>query len=914
MKNKRICLAGLLCALPFFFVLSASGACSHQYTPKVRLREATCTEAGLERQECIYCHKEREASIPARGHEFSSEYTVDVAPSCGTPGQKSRHCLRCSAVTDIVSLQAPSHEFTYSSVAPTCTEYGYRLRKCRNCGHEVKDQFVDPPGHTRGTWVVDKAATCTNTGVRSVSCTVCGAVVEQKPIPVAEHLYTQSTIAPTCTLSGYTLHTCTVCGAQKKTNSRSALGHSYSDSVIPPSCEEKGCTLRTCSRCGAQTKTNSTKALGHEYPAQGVRTKAPSCTEKGEETLTCTRCGATKQQTVPALGHSYDSAWTTDKVSTCTAKGEQSHHCVRCGKRRDVTSLPLAGHSPAADTDAAPTCTAAGKTGGTHCAVCGKTLTAPAAAPALGHTFGESVTLTEPTCTEKGSAQRTCARCGKTETAAVPALGHSYSEAWTVDKAPTCTAQGERSHRCVRCGKRKDVTALEKTPHAEVTDPVVDPTCTEPGKTAGAHCKTCGKVLLAQKEIPAPGHDLQVIAEITPATCSEKGRAMMACKVCGAALEQDVPALGHQFDGTWTVDIPPTCTAQGEQSHRCLRCGKRTDVTALPREAHTVVYEGVVEPTCTKAGRADRAFCGVCGKELAEKTTIPARGHTPETAVTPATTKADGSTKTFCKVCGTVLKSGTVARIGTVSLSAKTFAFSGEKRLPELTVRDSAGKTLKEGECYTVKWPSGCTEIGSYKLKILFRGNYAGSVKRKFQIVPQKVTGLDFTAAQNRIDLTWKPVATATCYRVYLFNEQTGHYTALKTVKQPRCSLRDLLPGAVYVLCVRACAKQGTTTFAGALSQKKATATRPLQPAAAGEVKNGRAVLHWQSCGDCVYEIYAAEKKNGKFRLLGTTEKERFVTKAFPQGSTRCFKVRALVRRNGTDLSGRSSEILTLRF
>ena len=914
MKSKRFCLVGLLCALPFFFVLSAHGVCQHNYTTKVRIREPSCTEQGREIQECSLCHQQREADVPARGHEFSSEFTVDTAPSCGTPGQKSRHCLRCSAVTDILPLQAPSHEFTYSSVAPTCTEYGYRLRKCSNCGLEVKDQLQNPSGHTRGLWVVDKEATCTSTGVRSVSCTVCGAVLEQKPIPAAEHQYREQTVAPTCSQSGYTLRTCSVCGAQTKANSVKALGHSYSETVIPPTCEEKGYTLRTCIRCGTQTKENSVKALGHSFSSSGTQTKEPTCTEKGEETVACSRCGATKQQTVPALGHSYDSVWTIDKASTCTAKGEQSHHCTRCGKRKDVTSLPLAEHSPEADTGTAPTCTAAGKTGGTRCAICGKTLSSGTAVAALGHAFSESEILTAPTCTEKGSARQTCERCGKTETTTTPPLGHSWSETWTVDKAPTCSAQGEQSHHCTRCDKRKDVTALEKTVHIEVTDPVVDPTCSEKGKTAGAHCRTCGKVLIEQKDIPAKGHELRTIAVLTPATCTEKGSALVACEICGATQEQDVPALGHSYDGTWTIDVPPTCTAQGEQSHRCTRCGKRADVTALPRAEHTVSYEGVIEPSCTSAGRADRAFCSVCGKELAEKTTIPARGHVPETTTVPATAKADGSTKTVCSVCGETLKTGSIAHIASVALSAKKFVFNGKKRLPDITLKDSAGKTLKAGDCYTIKYPSGCKEIGTYTVKIVFCGNYKGSVKRSFQIVPSRVTGLDFTSSQDRVSLTWKPVSGATGYRVYLFNEQTKHYTALKTTKKTSFSMQKLLPGTVYVLCVRAFAKQDGKTFSGALSKAKLTATRPLAPAVTAKVQNGKAALRWQSCGDCVYEIYTAEKKNGKFRLLGTTKKLSFVSGAFPNGSTACFKVKAVVRRKTADLSGRSSEILSLRF
>ena len=914
MKRKYVFLMGMLCALSFFFAFPAFAVCDHDYQTKTILLAPTCTTPGREIRICRYCYDEKEFQTSALGHDFSPEFTVDVVPTCGVAGRKSRHCSRCNEVTSITTLKALDHSFTYSTVKPTCTEYGYRLRKCGNCGQEVKDQYVNPTGHTRGQWVVDKAATCTSTGVRSVSCTVCGAVLEQKPIAAAEHKYTERTVSPSCTQSGYTLRTCSVCGAQSKTNTVKALGHNYSDTVVAPTCEEKGYTLRTCTRCGAQTKTNSVKVLGHSFASRGVQTKAPTCTEKGEETVACSRCGKTQTKTVAALGHDYESTWTTDKPSTCTAKGEQSHHCTRCGKRKDVTSLPLADHSPVSNADTAPTCTAAGKTGGTHCAVCGKTLTAPVTVAALGHAFRDSVVLTEPTCTEKGSAQRTCSRCGFIETTAVPALGHSYSEDWTVDKAATCTAQGEQSHHCVRCDKRKDVTATPKTAHFEVTDPVVEPTCAAKGKTAGAHCKTCGKILIAQQDIPATGHEFQTISVITAATCTEKGSALMACKKCGATEEQDVPALGHSYGEDWTIDKEATCAAQGEKSHRCTRCGKRTDVTAIPRVEHTVAYEGVIEPTCTKAGRADRAFCSVCGKELAEKTTIPARGHTEKTTLKRATAKRDGSAVTVCTTCGETLKTTVISRIASVTLSAKKFTFNGKKQRPTVQVKDSAGKTLKEGDCYSVKYASGCKEIGRYTLTVTFRGNYAGSAARSFQIVPQKVTGLDFTSSQSEIKLTWKAVAGATGYKVYLFNEQTKRYTLLKTTKKTRFAMQDLLPGTVYVLCVRAFTKQGDAVFTGALSNAKSTATKPLQPVVTAKANGTKAVLRWNNCGSCVYEVYAAEKKNGKYRLLGTTKKTSFTADGFPAGGTACFKVKAFVRRGTTDLSRCGSEITVLHF
>ena len=55
------------------------------------------------------------------------------------------------------------------------------------------------------------------------------------------------------------------------------------------------------------------------------------------------------------------------------------------------------------------------------------------------HTWSEWVTVSQPSCTEKGTQEMSC-ECGEKETQSIDALGHTE----TVDPAvaPTCTATG----------------------------------------------------------------------------------------------------------------------------------------------------------------------------------------------------------------------------------------------------------------------------------------------------------------------------------------------------------------------------------------------------------------------------------------------------------------------------------------
>ena len=51
------------------------------------------------------------------------------------------------------------------------------------------------------------------------------------------------------------------------------------------------------------------------------------------------------------------------------------------------------------------------------------------------------------------------------------------------------------------------VVADECEIHTPETDAAVPPTCTETGLTEGSHCAVCGKILTAQSELPALGHE-----------------------------------------------------------------------------------------------------------------------------------------------------------------------------------------------------------------------------------------------------------------------------------------------------------------------------------------------------------------------------------------------------------------------
>lgn len=85
--------------------------CPHQnYGEWTTAAVATCTECGYEKHICSACgHIELRETQPL-GHEFSNDYTIDKEATETESGLMSRHCIRCSAVTDQLTFTLQQSE------------------------------------------------------------------------------------------------------------------------------------------------------------------------------------------------------------------------------------------------------------------------------------------------------------------------------------------------------------------------------------------------------------------------------------------------------------------------------------------------------------------------------------------------------------------------------------------------------------------------------------------------------------------------------------------------------------------------------------------------------------------------------------------------------------------------------------
>ena len=126
------------------------------------------------------------------GHQYG-DTTVHPA-TCTEDEYSERICTVCN-YKDVVTKTGTKlgHSYVKNVVAPTCTEQGYTIYKCKNCGDTYKDDYVKALGHTE---VIDKAVapTCTQSGLtEGKHCSVCNEVlVKQEKIDAKGHKFSNN--------------------------------------------------------------------------------------------------------------------------------------------------------------------------------------------------------------------------------------------------------------------------------------------------------------------------------------------------------------------------------------------------------------------------------------------------------------------------------------------------------------------------------------------------------------------------------------------------------------------------------------------------------------------------------------------------------------------------------------------------
>ena len=201
------------------YKVSSKGACLHTgYGTTETTVPATCGVDGRIDTVCANCGDVIATKvIPATGAHTWDNGTVTTEPTETTPGVRTFTCAVCSQTKTEVILATGTHTFVFTkNIAPTCTEAGYDLYTCRDCGATEQRNVKPALGHKWDSGTVTAEPTEKDPGTMTYTCTVCGQT-KTEVIPATgphTHVWDEGTVtvAPTETTPGVRTYTCTVCG------------------------------------------------------------------------------------------------------------------------------------------------------------------------------------------------------------------------------------------------------------------------------------------------------------------------------------------------------------------------------------------------------------------------------------------------------------------------------------------------------------------------------------------------------------------------------------------------------------------------------------------------------------------------------------------------------------------------------
>ena len=201
------------------YTVSDKGACLHTgYGTTENTVPATCGADGRIDTICSNCGEVVSTKeIPATGAHTWDNGTVTTEPTETTPGVRTFTCAVCGQTKTEVIPATGAHTFVFTkNVAPSCTEAGYDLYTCRDCGASEQRNVKPALGHKWDSGTVTAEPTETDPGTMTYTCTVCGQT-KTEVIPATgphTHVWDEGTVtvAPTETTPGVRTYTCTVCG------------------------------------------------------------------------------------------------------------------------------------------------------------------------------------------------------------------------------------------------------------------------------------------------------------------------------------------------------------------------------------------------------------------------------------------------------------------------------------------------------------------------------------------------------------------------------------------------------------------------------------------------------------------------------------------------------------------------------
>ena len=191
---------------------------------------------------------------------------------------------------------------------------------------------------------------------------------------------------------------------------------------------------------------------------------------------------------------------------------------------------------------------------------------------------------------------------------------------------------------------------------------------------------------------------------------------------------------------------------------------------------------------------------------------------------------------------GTKKATFTIARVdlskATIKLTGTKYTYNGKDKKPGVTatIKLSSKVTLKKNTDYTISYSKNCKSIGKKTVTITGKGNYKGTIKKTYSVVPEKGTGLKIskrTTSSLTVTCTKAKVSGSKYqFRLMQYNSKTGKWEekASKKTSSNSCTFSGLSAGRAYNVYVRIYKSVDSKTYTGSWSNCTKTITAPAKP------------------------------------------------------------------------------------
>lgn len=347
--------------------------------------------------------------------------------------------------------------------------------------------------------------------------------------------------------------------------------------------------------------------------------------------------------------------------------------------------------------------------------------------------------------------------------------------------------------------------------HAEMTDPAVEPTYFDEGKTEGSHCSTCGEVITEQQTVPKKALAVPVL---TAAAAAD--RVKLAWNRIDGASGYEIFRSTQQtgsyskiqtISGGNTVSFDDSGLPAGTTYYYKVRAvaavdGKTAysgDSAIVSAELSEVIY--TIKASAGKGGKADGGAAKKAGEKVTLKAT-PDKGYyfagwkennkkvSSSQTYTFQAEKNRELTASFAKLSVPAL---TAASADPASVKVSWKKIAGATGYEVYRANSKNGKYAKKAvisKSNTVNYTDKKLTTGKtyyYKVRAVAAGTvkttYSGySSVKSAKPLPSKVTNVKASAGSKRVKLSWKKASGVTGYEIYRATKKNGKYKKVKSI------------------------------------------------------------------------------------------------------------------------------------